>query len=159
MARTVQKQFTGRHMLASILAFFGVILGVNLTMAYLANSTWSGLVVANGYVASQSFDKDLARSRQQDALGWRVGLSHGDGRVRLTFSDARQKKIDGLVITAQLERPTTAAQDQVLAFTAMGPGVYSAPANLTPGVWEVEVDARGGAVPDFHKIFRFIVKR
>jgi nitrogen fixation protein FixH len=158
MASTMQKQFTGRHMLASILAFFGVILGVNLTMAYLANSTWSGLVVANGYVASQSFDKDLARSRQQDALGWRVGLSHGGGRVRLTFSDAQQKKIEGLIITGQLERPTTASQDQMLIFTGTGSGVYSAPAKLTPGVWEVEVDARSGAAADFHKIFRFIVK-
>ena len=52
MAMTAsEKQFTGKHMLASIIGFFAVIFGVNFTMAYLANSTWSGLVVANGYVA------------------------------------------------------------------------------------------------------------
>ncbi len=64
MAAT-QKPLTGWHVLAMLVAFFGVIIGVNLTMAYFANSTWSGLVVANGYVASQSFDKDLARARAQ----------------------------------------------------------------------------------------------
>ncbi|MGL4592937.1 MAG: FixH family protein, partial [Aestuariivirga sp.] len=30
---TAPREFTGRHMLASILAFFGVIIAVNLTMA------------------------------------------------------------------------------------------------------------------------------
>lgn len=152
------KQFTGKHMLASIVAFFAVIFGVNFTMAYLANSTWSGLVVANGYVASQSFDKDLARQRAQEALGWNVELSHADGRIRITFRDGGKTKIDGLTITGKLERPVTDRQDQLLTFTSMGSGVYTAPATLTPGVWEVEIDAKGGAVPGYRKTFRFIAK-
>ncbi|RWK14298.1 FixH family protein, partial [Mesorhizobium sp.] len=48
--------FTGRHMLAIILAFFGVVIAVNLTMATLANTSWTGLVVENTYVASQQFN-------------------------------------------------------------------------------------------------------
>ena len=52
----------------------------------------------------------------------------------------------------------TAKQDQKLTFTALGGGVYSAPANLTPGVWEVEIDGKSDSVPDYHKIFRFFVK-
>ena len=153
---TTSKQFTGKHMLASIIGFFAVIFAVNFTMAYLANSTWSGLVVANGYVASQSFDKDLARQRQQDALGWNVALSHIDGRIRITFMDAAKTKIEGLAITGKLERPVTDRQDQMLTFTSMGSGVYTAPATLTPGVWEVEIEATSDAVPSYRKIFRFI---
>lgn len=154
-----QKQLTGRHVLAMLVAFFGIVIGVNLLMAYLANSTWSGLVVANGYVASQSFDKDLAKARAQEALGWQVGFSGEANRIRLTFADAKGQKIDGLTITGALERTVTDAQDQKLTFSSMGSGVYSAPANLTPGVWEVEVDAKGNtAIPDYHKIFRFVVK-
>jgi nitrogen fixation protein FixH len=153
-----QKQFTGKHMLIAMISFFGVIFGVNFTMAYLANSTWSGLVVANGYVASQSFDKDLAKSLAQEAMGWTVGFSHADNRLRLTFLDARNNKIDGLTITGKLERPTTDSLDQALVFTGTGSGVYSAPANLVPGIWEVEIDARGGEVSGYKKIFRFIAK-
>ena len=155
---TTSKQFTGKHMLASIIGFFAVIFAVNFTMAYLANSTWSGLVVANGYVASQSFDKDLARQRQQDALGWNVALSHIDGRIRITFMDAAKTKIEGLAITGKLERPVTDTQDQILTFTSMGSGVYTAPATLTAGVWEVEIEAKGDTVSSYRKIFRFITK-
>jgi nitrogen fixation protein FixH len=36
--------FTGYHMLAILVAFFGVIISVNLLMAYYANSSWSGLI-------------------------------------------------------------------------------------------------------------------
>jgi nitrogen fixation protein FixH len=157
--RKPERQLTGWHVLAMLVAFFGVIIGVNLVMAYLANSTWSGLVVANGYVASQNFDSDLARARAQEALGWQVSFENDSTAVRLTFLDRNGKAIDGLAITGDLERTVTDKQDQALAFSATGPGVYAAPAALTPGVWEVEIHARGNAdIPDYHKIFRFLVK-
>ena len=46
-------RFTGFHMLACMIVFFGVIVAVNLTMATLASQSWTGLVVKNSYVASQ----------------------------------------------------------------------------------------------------------
>ena len=51
--------FSGRHMLLTMLAFFGVIIGVNLTMAWFARSSWTGLVVENSYVASQEFNAKM----------------------------------------------------------------------------------------------------
>ncbi len=152
------KQFTGRHMLASLAAFFGVILGVNLTLAYFASSTFSGLVVANGYVASQSFGGGLARAKAQAALGWNVAMSHAEDRVRLTFADSQRQKLRGLMITGRLSRPAAQRFDQALTFTDTGAGVYAAPASLSPGLWEVEIDANGAGVPGYHKIFRFVVK-
>jgi nitrogen fixation protein FixH len=153
-----EKPLKGWHVLAMFIAFFGVIFTVNFVMAWLANSTWSGLVVANGYVASQSFDKNLAKARAQQALGWQVDVSATDGRIRLTFADSQGAKIDALSITGNLERTVTDKQDQKLAFQPMGSGVYTAPATLAPGVWEVEVHAKGNDVADYHKIFRFVVK-
>jgi nitrogen fixation protein FixH len=152
------KSLTGWHVLAMLLAFFGVIIGVNLTMAYFANSTWSGLVVANGYVASQSFDEDLARARAQEALGWKVNFGFERDSIRLSFADAQGTAIDKLSITGQLERTVTDKQDQALTFASLGGGVYAAPAALSSGVWEVEIDARGEGIPDYRKIFRFFVK-
>ena len=155
---TRERPFTGWHMLASLLAFFGVVVGVNLTLAYFANSTWSGLVVENGYVASQSFGDDLARAKAQDALGWTVAMSHGNDRVRFTFADATQQKISGLSVSGVLRRPASARFDTPLTFSAIGAGVYSAPANLAPGLWEVEVQASGDGVAAYRKTFRFVVK-
>jgi nitrogen fixation protein FixH len=153
-----EKQLTGWHVLAMLIAFFGVIIGVNLTMAYFANSTWSGLVVANGYVASQTFDTDLARARAQQALGWQVDLRTTPDHIGLSFADASGRAIDDLTITGRLERTVTDKQDQLLTFEALGGGSYSAPAALSKGVWEIEIDARGAGVPDYRKIFRFFVK-
>ena len=154
---SVQKEIKGGHVLAMLIAFFGVIFGVNFVMAYLANSTWSGLVVENGYVASQSFDKDLAKAKAQEALGWNVGFSYDKSGVKVTFADAKGAKIDTLNLTGKLQRTVTDKEDQLLTFGWMGSGVYSAPARLAPGLWEVEVDGKGDGVADYHKIFRFVV--
>ena len=155
---SVQKELRGGHVLAMFLAFFGIIFAVNFLMAYLANSTWSGLVVENGYVASQSFNSDLAKARAQEALGWNVGFSYDKDSVKISFADAKGQKIDTLNLTGKLQRTVTDKEDQVLTFGWMGSGAYVAPARLAPGLWEVEVDGKGNGVADYHKIFRFVVK-
>lgn len=154
---TSARPFTGWHMLASLVAFFGVIIAVNLTLAYLANATWSGLVVRNGYVASQSFGKDLERARAQDALGWNVAMSHTTDRLRLTFSDRDQQKITALSITGKLRRPASERYDQSVSFSEATPGVYATPATLAPGLWELEIEANGKDMPSFIKTYRFTV--
>lgn len=155
---SVEKELKGHHVLAMILAFFGVIIAVNFLMAYFAESTWSGLVVENGYVASQSFNGDLAKAKAQEALGWNVGFAFDKSGVSITFADAKGSKIDSLNLTGKLQRTVTDKEDQVLTFSWMGSGVYKAPARLAPGLWEVEIDGKGDGVADYHKIFRFVVK-
>jgi nitrogen fixation protein FixH len=155
---TAPREFTGKHMLASIIAFFGVIIAVNLTMAYFANSTWSGLVVANGYVASQHFDEDLARARAQEAMGWSVSVGHDGSAVNVTFADRTGEPLSGMTVNGMLRRPTTDRQDQPLAFASVGNGRYEAPIKLHKGVWDVEVTATGRSGEDYRKTYRFIVK-
>ncbi|MBU1306263.1 MAG: FixH family protein, partial [Alphaproteobacteria bacterium] len=78
MASAAPKPFTGRHMLLISIAFFAVVLAANLTMAISSARTWTGLVVANSYVASQQFQtvhNDIAR---QVAAGWALNLSYDD---------------------------------------------------------------------------------
>lgn len=153
-----QRELRGGHVLAILVTFFAVVFAVNFLLAWLANSTWSGLVVENGYVASQSFDKDLAKAKAQEALGWKVDFGYTRDRITLTFADAKGAKIDTLNLTGSLQRTVTDKEDQKLAFAWMGSGVYSAPARLAQGLWEVEVDGKGDGVADYHKIFRFVVK-
>ena len=63
------KPFTGWHMVVALGLFFGTIITVNLAMAYYANSTWSGLVVKNTYVASQEFNGKVADVRRKRLWG------------------------------------------------------------------------------------------
>ncbi|RWI43901.1 MAG: cytochrome oxidase, partial [Mesorhizobium sp.] len=83
------REFTGRHMLVSILAFFAVVIGVNLTMATLARRSWTGLVVENTYVASQQFNERAREGRAQAALGWKGKLTIASGEVRYSLADAQ----------------------------------------------------------------------
>ena len=72
------RKLTGWHVLAIFTAAFGVIIGVNLTLAFNAVATFPGLETGNSYVASQSFD---ARRDAQQALGWTVTATADDGRA------------------------------------------------------------------------------
>ena len=71
------KEFTGKHMLFTMVAFFGVIVTVNLIMARFAVTTWSGLVGAQHlwWPARQPFNGKAAESRAIDALGYQVKLT------------------------------------------------------------------------------------
>ncbi|NRD90114.1 hypothetical protein C8024_12575 [Sphingopyxis sp. BSNA05] len=68
----VVKKFTGYHAAAIIVAFFAVVVGVNLFMARFALSTFSGTVVDNSYVASQKYNDWLEQARNQEEHGWTV---------------------------------------------------------------------------------------
>lgn len=46
------KELTGRHVLLMFVAGFGIIIAVNLTLAFSAVRTFPGLEVKNSYVAS-----------------------------------------------------------------------------------------------------------
>ncbi|MEP6335045.1 MAG: FixH family protein, partial [Anderseniella sp.] len=84
---TQPKQFTGRHMLFAMLAFFGVIIIVNLTMAAFATRSWTGLVVKNSYVASQAFNRELEQAKLQAARGWTGDITYSKGAVVLSLTD------------------------------------------------------------------------
>ena len=88
MSTTRTAEFTGRHMLAIMLVFFGLIIGVNVTMAVFASTSWTGLVVKNAYVASQEFNAKAAEARAQAALGLTAMLTIADGTIAYRLIDA-----------------------------------------------------------------------
>lgn len=157
-AMTRPREFTGRHMLAVMIAFFGVIIGVNLTLAWFANNSWSGLIVANGYVASQEFNRSEERIRAQALLGWRAGLAHDGGTLTVTMTARDGTPLPGLALQGILRRPVTAREDVALVFKASGSGAYAAPAMLAKGQWELEVSARDPRGQSFFETYRFVVK-
>lgn len=131
------RELTGRKVLMITLAAFGVILGVNLLMAWKAVRTFPGLEVANSYVASQQFDADRSA---QNALGWTVTPSY-DGKVlTLLLQDRRGNPARVQTLTATVGRPTHTREDVTPQFT-YGNGLWSAPVALGPGVWNIHLTA------------------
>jgi nitrogen fixation protein FixH len=151
-------EFTGKHMLLIMLSFFGVVIGVNLTMAWLANSTWSGLIVSNGYEASQNFNSDLQHIQAQQSLGWTVQLSHGATEVQFTVKDKHGNPVNGLKVTGSIQRTVMDRDDIQLHFTETTLGEYSAPAAMAPGLWEAEIQAKARDGTLYQYAERFTVK-
>src|SRR6185437_10845881 len=86
------RQFTGWHMLAVMVLFFGTIITVNIVMAVFANTSWTGLVVQNTYVASQEFNRKAAEGRAQAARGWKTRLELQPGLVRFALADEAARR-------------------------------------------------------------------
>lgn len=149
------RRFTGWHMAAIMVAFFATIIGVNLTMAWFAAASWSGLVVQNSYVASQNFNATTAGKRREAALGWRGTISHDSQSFSLRLSDAAGQPVIATSVTAVIGRPATAAQDFTVDLIATGNGTYSAAAALAPGVWQAKVAVTGANGAGWTNIYRF----
>ncbi len=141
------RALTGRKVLGISAAAFAVILGANLTLAWYAVGTFSGLVVDNGYISSQSFDADRAA---QEALGWTLGLGHDDAAIRLDFTDAAGRTVRPAALTAIVGRPTSSRTDRSLDLRRTPTG-YAAPAELEPGAWLVQIDAVAEDGTPYHR--------
>src|SRR3954463_3220687 len=73
------KPLTGRKVFFMLVAFFGVVIGVNLVMMRLAIRTLPGTEVDSAYSASLAYEKEIAAARYQNARGWKVNGHVGRG--------------------------------------------------------------------------------
>lgn len=146
--------FTGRKMLLCMCAFFGVIIAVNLGLAFFALRTDTGLVVKNSYVASQDFNRNQAAARQQEALGWTLVPEIASDAITLQVHDAAGLPLLGLDLTGIVGRPVTDSHDQILRFVDAGGGLYQADIALGRGFWDLDVTATAVDGRTFRRIFR-----
>lgn len=140
----MRRRFTGRHMLTIMLAFFGVVVAVNFTMATLAARTFGGTVVDNSYVASQRFNTWLAEGKAQERLGWTAMLGLDDARrIEVSVRDAAAL-LAGAELQAVARHPLGRAPDVALSFRSAGEGAYVSRSALPPGRWVVHLEIRHG---------------
>lgn len=137
------RPFTGRRMLLTILAFFGVIFFANGMMTYFALTNYRGVVVDSGFVASQDFNRDKALSDAQVARGWRVEVSAPDATPLLRLRGPDGAPLAGLRVTARALRPLDIHFDRDLTLRETAPGDYAAEQALPPGQWRIAFAAEG----------------
>ncbi|TFI59674.1 hypothetical protein E2493_03390 [Sphingomonas parva] len=142
---TPTRGFTGWHMTGILIAFFGVIIAVNLTMATFATRTFGGKVVENSYVASQQFNRWLAEARAQKALGWQHAVTLGsDRRVGVTLGVAG-KPLAGALVSAVARHPVGREGEVAVRFVSAGPGRYESDYPLPAGRWYLHLEVVRGA--------------
>ncbi|PSJ55050.1 FixH family protein [Pseudaminobacter soli (ex Li et al. 2025)] len=153
------REFTGWHMLAVMVAFFGVVIAVNIVMAIYANTSWTGLVVQNSYVASQEFNEKTAEARAQAARGWKDKLEIEPGTVSFALADAAGSSIEAKGVTVTFRRPAYEAEDETFQLTRQPDGAYAAEHAVRDGLWVVEIDADIGEARPYRVVHRIVVKQ
>jgi nitrogen fixation protein FixH len=150
-------EFTGRHMWLLVIGFFGVIIAVNIGMAVVASTSWTGLVVSNSYVASQEFEDKRIAHEAQKAAGWQATLTYSPGTARVVIVDGTGQPIDLGSVTLKVNRPVGGHDDRVVLLERTPDGSYAATLTLAAGVWDALVQAPHTAKGPFELHRRFTV--
>ncbi|MGX8009998.1 FixH family protein [Mesorhizobium sp. ORM8.1] len=153
------REFTGKHMLLTIVSFFAVVIGVNVTMATLANTSWTGLVVENSYVASQQFNQKAKEGRAQAALGWTGKLTIASGQLGYSLMDASGKPVPLRAVKVLFRHPAYEAEDKVVTLGAGTGQAFSAQHTPKDGVWIIEIDADAGLAKPYRDVRRIMIAK
>jgi nitrogen fixation protein FixH len=130
-------EIKGWHVFATFFVAFGIIVSVNLTLAYNAIRTFPGLEVKNSYVASQSFDIDRTA---QLALKWDVSATLLGDKLSLVILE-NGVPISPKINSAVFGRATNVSQDQFPDFTFDGQALRTRVAGGA-GNWNLRLKAQ-----------------
>jgi len=142
-------RFTGWHMSAILAVFFGVVIAVNFTMARLASSSFSGVVVKNSYDASQHYNQWLDEAAREKALGWSAVVGRlPDGRISVLLRGAGVP--EGAALSGEAWHPLGLVADHDLRFVAQGRGAFVSAGPLVAGRWKLRLMLEQGGKPVWH---------
>lgn len=145
------KPITGRMVFIMMVAFFAVVIGVNLVMVRLAIQTLPGTEVESAYSASLAYQKQIATAQAQRARDWKVDAhversGQGGATLRVEAKDNQGRPMSGLTFQGRFERPTDRRADQPVAFAEIGSGIYRGNTDsIAAGQWDLVLEgvARG----------------
>lgn len=133
--------FTGKHAAALLIAFFAVVIAVNVYMARQAIGTFGGVVVENSYVASQAYNGWLREAAKEKSLGWSAATKRrGDGRLVVTLSGAP----GDASLSGDAWHPLGRMPDQPLKFDRQSDGSFVSVEPLPQGRWIARLEAKAG---------------
>lgn len=158
-----RRPITGKTVLIWLVAFFGIIIAVNLFFVYVALESWPGLTTSHAYEDGIAYNKTLDEAAAQKALGWhsKVSLSPPTPKGHVLdaiFTAADGTPISGLVVTAEMNRPLGADLDHKVTLKEDRPGHYGAMVKLPAlGRWEVLLYAKGSGPTPYRMKYEFEV--
>ena len=141
---------------------FLVVIGVNGTLIYFAQDTFSGLETASPYERGLDYNKTLAAEAAQERLGWRLQTqlseeTEGTRSLQIRLTDRDGRPLDGLEVVAHLVRPSNEGLDMTITPQPLGDGRYGASFALpAAGQWELRLVAQGDDVTWQHSERLFV---
>ncbi|ERF82304.1 FixH family protein [Bradyrhizobium viridifuturi] len=145
------RPITGRFVLITTVAFFAVVISVNMVMMRFAITTLPGTEVDSAYSASLAYQREILAARQQNERGWQVQAHierrpDGAAAVAIEARDHAGAPLAGLNFLARLQRPTDRRADRAIEVTEAGSGSFHGRAEgISAGQWDlvIEGDAEG----------------
>jgi len=147
---TVGKPLTGRAVLIMLVAFFGVVIGVNMLMMRFAIDSLSGTDVDSAYRASLAYEHEIQAAHEQDARHWRIDahITRGPANsasIRIAARDSNGAPLTGLDFSARLERPADKRADRAVVLTESETGIYKGYAEgVLAGQWHLVLEGDAG---------------
>ncbi|PWB83366.1 MAG: nitrogen fixation protein FixH [Methylocystaceae bacterium] len=150
-----RRRLTGGKVLALLVAFFGLVGGVNAAMIYFAVTTFRGEDASHAYERGLAYNRDIAVAREQGAREWKVEASltrrsAAESLVGVSLRDASDGAISGLRVSAAIRAPVDGKKDIVVELVETAPGRYEAPAAVQAGWRDLVVSAER----DGREVFR-----
>lgn len=148
LAATPAFTIKGWHVLVGFIAFFGIVIAVDVGFAMAAYRTFSGEAIHDPYEAGILYNNTLAQRRREAQLGWKATIAEQGDVVVVRVADRAGKAIEGLTVSGVLVRPATVKGQKALRFTPDGAGGYRADTSSLDGAWDLHVIAKApsGAV-------------
>src|SRR4051812_28693254 len=140
------RPLTGRKVLLMLVAFFGVVIGVNMVMMRLAIQTLPGTEVDSAYSASLAYESEITAAHDQNSRNWKVDAhirrdSRGGATVQVEALDNNGTPMSGLKFQGRFERPIDRRADKLVALAEVGIGIYRGNADgVAPGQWDLVLE-------------------
>jgi nitrogen fixation protein FixH len=137
----------GWYVLAGMIAFFAVIISVNVVFITLALRSFPGEETRRSYVQGLAYNDVIAEREAQAALGWTASANLTQTQVLVRITDSGGAPVSALALVGVLQHPADMDLDRALAFEELRPGVYAADAQgVAEGQWRLTAEA-GGETP------------
>jgi nitrogen fixation protein FixH len=156
-------RLTGKHVLATLIGFFLIILTVNMIFMNFALKTFPGEKEEKSYLQGLHYNDRLAARAEQASLGWSAAIEEavliGDRvELKITIANSDGAPVPNLDVVGALSRPASSAQDQSFVFMEAGNGEYFASSPAAAGVWNFEGKAINGRNDEFDFASRLILQ-
>jgi len=136
--QATKKELTGWHVLGILVAFFGIMLAVNVYFTVMAVKTFSGEDVPRSYRQGLEYNHTLQIRAAQKALGWEALVNTIADKIIVDLRDKDGQVLHDISLTGKLRHPATLSNDQVLNFERQEDGTYQASIFGLMGQWKLE---------------------
>ena len=132
----------GRHVLAGLAAFFGVMLLANAIFVYFAVATFSGGDTSKPYQKGLTYNQTIQADASQAERGWRTQIAYQAGTLMFHLTDRTGAPVTRLHVAAEFARPATDKEDRRVILKEVSEGRYAAAVDLPPGLWLISIASR-----------------